>query len=332
MISCTEFIPLYSEFFKYLENRGGHDAVLQYWYHISDTSIGDKTNPNSLAYKCEKLGGYEGSVAYWGHTLTEEACDLLQICDSEKKYKYSHMRHCPSRGMLNDLKHIEPYYDYCGHCNVIYSRVLEKYGIVFERDHSRIDNAECCSLLYEKGNRPDIDFRNMTPQQLEELKKEDCVDVVDMKTEDNKYLHRDFHLLGDNALRYCGETYGDEAVTEFLSEYTRNYYAPQIQQIKEEGLAALKDWIEKTYAVEEASEVLHMELSGEQPIKKLTVTISKSPVIEYMHSLNQEPSRYYIEETRTLYKTIAQACNLAFELIYYKEDGSTQFIFMTKKQ
>ena len=28
MISCTEFIPLYSEFFKFLEKRGGHDAVM----------------------------------------------------------------------------------------------------------------------------------------------------------------------------------------------------------------------------------------------------------------------------------------------------------------
>ena len=59
MISCTEFIPLYSEFFKFLEKRGGHDEVMKYWIHISDTGIGDVTNPNSLAYKCEKLGGFE---------------------------------------------------------------------------------------------------------------------------------------------------------------------------------------------------------------------------------------------------------------------------------
>lgn len=44
MISCTEFIPLYSEFFKYLEKCNGEDAVMEYWIHISDTSIGDKTN------------------------------------------------------------------------------------------------------------------------------------------------------------------------------------------------------------------------------------------------------------------------------------------------
>lgn len=323
MISCTEFIPLYSEFFKWLEKRGGHDAVLQYWYHISDTSIGDKTNPNSLAYKCEMLGGYEGAAAYWGHTLTEEACDLLEINDQVKRYRYSHMRHCPSKGMLNDLTHIEPYYDYCEHCKVIYSRVLEKYGVVYERDHSKIDCAECSSILYEEGNRPDIDFRSITPEQIEEMKKDKSIEIVDMKTEDNKYLHRDFHLLGDNALKYCGEKFGDEAVISFLTDYTRNYYSPVIQDIKERGLIAIKEWIEKVYETEEAGEVLHTDLSE----NRLTITIDKSPVIEYMHSLNQSPSKYYIEETRTLYKTVADACNLGFELVYYMDNGGTRFTF-----
>ena len=67
MISCTEFIPLYSEFFKFLEKKGGPNAVMEYWIHISDTSIGDKANPNSLAAKCELYGGFDGARAYWGH-------------------------------------------------------------------------------------------------------------------------------------------------------------------------------------------------------------------------------------------------------------------------
>ena len=84
MISCTEFIPLYSEFFKYLDKDGGHDAVMEYWNYLSDKNIGDKTNPNSLGYKCEKFGGFDGARAYWGHTLTEEACDLFEICDNKQ--------------------------------------------------------------------------------------------------------------------------------------------------------------------------------------------------------------------------------------------------------
>ena len=313
MISCTEFIPLYSEFFKFLEKRDGADAVMKYWIHISDTSIGDKTNPNSLAYKCEMLGGYEGAKAYWGHTLTEEACDLYEIKNDKLKYYYSHMRHCPSRGMLNELSHVTPYHSYCEHCKVIYSRVLEKYGIVYERDHSKIDNAECCSILYEKGNKPNFDYTVPT---------EDCT-VVDMKSEDNKYLHRDFHLLGDNALKYCGDNYGKEAVVEFLTDYVKYYYAPKIEKVKKNGLRALKEWIEKVYETEEASEVLKTELTE----GKLRVTVTKSPVIEYMRSLGQKPTEYYIEETKTLYSAIADAVGFTFELTYYNDDGGTSFVF-----
>ena len=187
MISCTEFIPLYSEFFKFLDSKGGHDAVMKYWIYISDNSIGDKTNPNSLASKCELYGGYEGAIAYWGHTLAEEACDILQIYDYKNRFQYEHMRHCPSRGMLNELNHMEPYYDYCEHCNIIYSRVLEKYGVEYIRDHSEIDRAACRSILYEKGNNPDFDWRNISDIDAKNMKKDDTVEISDMKTEDNKY-------------------------------------------------------------------------------------------------------------------------------------------------
>jgi hypothetical protein len=83
------------------------------------------------------------------------------------------------------------------------------------------------------------------------------------------------------------------------------------------------DWLQKTYGVEEASEVLHMELSD----RELTVTVDKSPVIEYMHSLNQEPTKYYIEETRTLYKAIAHKSGFGFELEYYKDNGGAKYRF-----
>ena len=261
MISCTEFIPLYSEFFKFLERQGGHDAVVEYWTYISDKSIGDKTNPNSLAYKCEKYGGFEGAIAYWGHTLTEEACDLFEMKDRDAKVRYLHMRHCPSRGMLNALTHVEPYYDYCSHCDLIYSRVLEKYGIVYKRDKSGIDHAECRDVLYEKDNPPSFDFTTVSD---EELKAKAGVEIIDMKSEDNKYLHRDFHLSGDNALKYCGDKFGYDAVIGFIEDYVKYYYAPVIEKIKKEGLSSIKEWIEKVYETEEASELLHTELTEEE--------------------------------------------------------------------
>lgn len=323
MISCTEFIPLYSEFFKYLEKHDGHDAVMDYWIYISDTVIGNKSNPNSLAYKCEQLGGFEGAIAYWGHTLTEEACDLFEFEDWNKCFKYKHMRHCPSRGMLNELSHVEPYYDYCEHCNVIYQRVLEKYGIKYVRDHSGIENAECRSIFFKVGNEPNIDFKTVSDDELRLRANEKGIKIIDMKKEDNKYLHRDFHFSADNALKYCAEKYGKEALIDFLKDYVTFFYAPIIEKIKKGGLVELKNWIEKTYEIEEASHLIHTKLSDNE----LTITIDKCPVVEYMRNLNQEPSEYFIEETRTVYKTVADLCGYKFNLEYYNDDGATKFTF-----
>lgn len=323
MISCTEFIPLYSEFFKFCEKKGGKSAVMDYWIYLSDTNIGDKENPNSLAYKCENLGGFLGAIAYWGHTLTEEACDLIHFIDNKNKVFYSRMRHCPSRGMLNSLSHVEPYSDYCSHCKVIYQRVLEKYGIVYERDHRNIDKAECRSLLYEVGNRPDFDYHNASDSEAYAHFCGEDVKIIDLKTEDNKYLHRDFHLIGDNALKYCGDKYGRDSVVEFIFDFVKHYHSPLIKKIKEEGLSALEGWFKKLYEIEEASDLLHTELSE----NSLTVVIKKSPAIEYMYSLGKEPSEYYIEETKTLYKAIAELSGYKFSLEYYFHNGETKFVF-----
>lgn len=324
MISCTEYIPMYSEFFKYLEAKEGPDAVMEYWIYVSDKKIGDKTNPNSMAYKCDRLGGLAGARAYWGHTTSEEACDVLSLRNLTKDYSYSHMRYCPSRAILNSLTHIEPYHNYCEHCKIIYSRVLENYGVVYERDQSKVENAECCSILYDKNNPPDFEWRNISDEELKERYKDNPDFVIgEMKREGKKYLHRDFHISKDLVYKYCGEKYGDDEVIDFIVNYTKAYYSPIISQIKEKGIAFLKEWIEKVYETEEASDVLHTELKD----NVLTVVIDKCPVIEYMRSLNQEPSKYHIENTRTYYDTIAKECGFKFNLEYYNDDGAAKFTF-----
>ena len=224
--------------------------------------------------------------------------------------------------MLNELSHVEPYYDYCSHCNVLYSRILDRYGIEFVRDHRGIDRAECRSMLYEKGKAPHFDFLTATDGEILEYAGKDAV-VIDVRSEDNKYLHRDFHLLGDNAMKYCAEVYGDEALVGFVGSFTKNYYAPRIEKINAEGLAALEKWLVRKYEIEEAGELLHTELSGES----LTVTVDKCPAIAFMRTLGKEPSKYYIEQTRTVYRTLAAECGYEFALEYYDENGAARFVF-----
>lgn len=144
MISCTEFIPMYSELFKYLESKGGLSAVEKYWEHISDNYIFPR-----LGKDVEK-SGMKGCYDYWAKALNEEAAGFTMSYDKKtQKFKII-MHYCPSRGMLNALTYMDPYHNYCEHCSFIYPRILEKYGIILKKKNFKEIEKAKCSFEYVK--------------------------------------------------------------------------------------------------------------------------------------------------------------------------------------
>ena len=144
MISCTDFIPAYSELFRYLEDRGGREAVINFWNYLSDTFLG---NLKSLV----EANGIRGCWLYWSHTLNEEAADFTMELDEDAGEFSITMHHCPSKGRLLGLSHIEPYHDYCGHCDVLYRRVLDPLGYEYNLDMSGCDEARCRLIVRRKS-------------------------------------------------------------------------------------------------------------------------------------------------------------------------------------
>ena len=66
----------------------------------------------------------------------------MEMDDEAEEFSIT-MHHCPSKGRLLEDKQIEPYRDYCEHCDVLYRRVLEPLGYKYELDRSRTDYARC---------------------------------------------------------------------------------------------------------------------------------------------------------------------------------------------
>lgn len=137
MIPCTQFIPLYSELFKYIEDKAGHQAVVKYWRYIAEKYVA----PRLGELAAEK--GIEACWDYWTKSLNEEAADFTIIYDKENQEFEIQMHYCPSKGLLIETKHLEPYYDYCGHCAELYAPILAEYGILSEEDYSQTDKAKC---------------------------------------------------------------------------------------------------------------------------------------------------------------------------------------------
>jgi len=153
MISCTEFIPAYSELFKFLHSLGGKEAVEDFWNDLSDRFLG---NLRDLVEE----HGIRGCWLYWSHTLNEEAADFTMELDEENGEFRVQMHHCPSKGRLLEYKHITPYPEYCRHCDVLYRRVLEPLGYEYHFDDSRTDQAVCAILVrraQEPGDEPCAD-------------------------------------------------------------------------------------------------------------------------------------------------------------------------------
>lgn len=144
MISCTEFIPAYSELFCFLEETGGRQAVLDYWEYVAKNGL-----PELERLVSEH--GLEGCFLYWSRTLTEEAADFTLTLDEENRTFTLEMESCPSKKRLLSLEGMTPYPDYCGHCDVLYRRVMEKAGLSYFLDLSEADKARCRIVISDKN-------------------------------------------------------------------------------------------------------------------------------------------------------------------------------------
>ena len=151
--------------------------------------------------------------------------------------------------------------------------------------------------------------------------------VMDIKAEDNEYLHKDFHISGDNGLLYVGQMYGDNGVREYLYQFTKAFYVPMFEAYKTEGLKALMDHQQKLYEAEKMPEVFHAELTDDT----LTVTIDRCPGVTFMKSHGYTPSKWYIELTRTVGMAVADELDLGFSLEYYnEEDGACRYKYFKR--
>lgn len=127
MISCTEFIWVYNELFRFLEQRDGEAKVVEFWQGIAENFL------DNLRAAIAR-DGLEGMYQYWNHTLTEEGgrhhlslYDDMFVID---------MHECPSAKLVHQSGRVEPYAKYCEHCRVLYPPLIEAFG--YEVDYTII--------------------------------------------------------------------------------------------------------------------------------------------------------------------------------------------------
>ncbi len=128
---------------------------------------------------------------------------------------------------------------------------------------------------------------------------------------DNVYLHKDFHGALNQALIYVGEHFGAEAVREYLYQFARAFYAPLTSRLREEGLAALREYFEGVYALEGAE--CRIEASSDE----LILRIQSCPAVSHIRKMGLVLSPHFREATRTVNTAICEGTPFEADLLEY---------------
>ena len=130
---------------------------------------------------------------------------------------------------------------------------------------------------------------------------------------DNEYLHRDFHGALSAAIDYLDERYGEDAVRDYLREFTTTFYAPLIQQIAEQGLAPLRDHFQRVY--EREGGAAEFRLTEDE----LVLRVTSCPAVTHMRRNGYPVARLWVETTRTVNEALCEGTPFAPELLEYDE-------------
>ena len=313
MISCTEFIPAYSELFSYIENKHGRAEVDAFWEYLFKP---DGKGIPLINYV--KKSGIRGCFDYWSGSLNEEAADFTMYLSEKRGYFVLDMHTCPSKGRLLKLKDeigIVPYHDYCLHCDS-YRGAVETVGLKYMFDFKGVENAKCSLLIYD----PEVfDGRVIVDEDTE---------IMERKASDNEYFHKDFHSSMNMAIHYLGTKFGIVEVKDYLERYTNNCCKDVLANIRKDGLSAVRDNILDTYAKEKAEDSVN--ISDDE--NSLRVEIKYCPAVKHLKQTGREVSPWYYLTTEVVMTVFAKAANSKFEMLNYDDKtGAAIYIFTTNE-
>jgi hypothetical protein len=138
-------------------------------------------------------------------------------------------------------------------------------------------------------------------------------EVMRRQASDNEYLHKDFHGALSAAIEYLDERYGEEAVRDYLREFTTTFYAPLIREIARRGLAPLRDHFQRVYEREGGAAELRLTED------ELLIRVTACPAVTHMRQNGYRVARLWVETTRTVNEALCEGTPFAAELVEYDD-------------
>lgn len=117
---------------------------------------------------------------------------------------------------------------------------------------------------------------------------------------DGPYFHPDFHGALSSGIEYLHTHFGEQAVRDYLREFTLTFHAPLRRALQERGLVALKEYFEAMYRREGGEAAF--ELSEDA----LIMRVAACPAVRHMRAHGYPVARLFHETTRTVNEALCE--------------------------
>lgn len=151
-------------------------------------------------------------------------------------------------------------------------------------------------------------------------------EIIRRNAADNLYLHKDFHGALSTGIAYLEQRYGAEAPREYLRQFATTFYAAVTLAMKERGLIALREHLERIYALEGAQ--IDITFSKDEMLLK----VEACPAVVHIRQHGYAVAPLFYETSKTLYAAICEGTPFASEWLEYNEQTGRSVVRFFKRQ
>ena len=151
-------------------------------------------------------------------------------------------------------------------------------------------------------------------------------DIIRRNAADNIYLHRDFHGALSTGLIYLKQRYGAQALRDYLRQFALTFYAAVTLAIKERGLVALREHLERVYTLEGGQ--LDITFSEDE----MLVKVKACPAVAHMRQHGYAVAPLFYETSKTVYAAICEGTPFVSEWLAYDEQSGRATVRFYRRQ
>ncbi len=139
---------------------------------------------------------------------------------------------------------------------------------------------------------------------------EDKYKVLECRSSDNEYLHRDFHGALCYAVKYLDDTFGHKATAEYLQQAGVKVFSPLIAELKQKGLCAVERHFRRIFEIEGGRAIFRYEGMT------LVIEVLECPAVRHLCSTGQLFTNRYCETTVNVNKAVCNAAGYDCSCVY----------------